>query len=77
MLYPDETTLRDGYYIRPIGNRFVVFNAGGFAIGRGCRCASIAVRRLIDLRIEHTARQKQMAQNQQQTGRHKETQHAK
>ena len=64
-LSTDETTLRDGYRLKPIGNRFVLLNEGGMAVGREMRTESLAVKRLIDHRIAHTQRQKFLAQQQE------------
>jgi hypothetical protein len=54
-----ELTLRDGYRLKPVGNRFVVLNEGGMAVGPPLRCESYAVKKLIDLRIERTRRERQ------------------
>lgn len=47
MLYPDETTLRDGYYIRPIGNRWVIVNAAGMTVSAEYRSPLMLTRKLI------------------------------
>ncbi len=65
MLEPDETTLRDGYRLKPIGNRFVLLNEGGMAVGREMRTKSIAVKRLIEHRMAYTQRQKDRAQQEE------------
>ncbi|MEO0476769.1 MAG: hypothetical protein AAF085_12505 [Planctomycetota bacterium] len=61
MLEHDETTLRDGYCLRQVGDRYEVVNEGGAAVGKPIRSQSLALKRLFEYRSNHIARQKQLA----------------
>ena len=57
-LEPDETTLRDGFRIKPIGNRYAILDENGVAVGGTVKSESLAVKRLLDHRIAYTQQRK-------------------
>ncbi|MEM6258005.1 MAG: hypothetical protein AAGI37_06790 [Planctomycetota bacterium] len=59
MLEEDETTLRDGFRLKKIGNLHVILDENGMQVGSPCRIETLAVKRLLDQRIGNIRDQKE------------------